>query len=184
MKTIEKLFENEGLSDKIKERIDRLANKIGGKVVLFDTHQIIFESRNKDGVSSLMALSDRVGEKLESEWNEFSQALVSKKRPFFLEDIHGLIVFWMPIMEEDKYLGGLLGHGGFLGDAQNEEEKHLKKEKLYYALNLPEEKITWEKFNETISEFKFIDLTNLTSEVASLAVLLNVLITENISVNA
>jgi len=184
MKTIEKLFENDGLSEKIKERIDRLADKIGGKVVLFDTHQIIFESRNKSGMNSLMALSDRIGEKLESEWNEFYQSLVSKKQPFFLEDIHGLIIFWMPIMEEDEYLGGLLGHGGFWGDVQNEEEKHLKREKLYYALNLREEKITWEKFNEAVNEFKFIELANLTSETTALAVLLNVLITENISVNA
>ncbi len=184
MKTIEKLFENKGLSEKIKERIDHLADKIGGRVVLFDTHQIVFESRNESGMNLLRALSESIGRKLDSEWEEFLQVLVSKKQPFFLEDIHGLIVFWMPIMEEGNYFGGLLGHGGFLGDDKNEEEKHQKKEKLYYALDLKNEKITWEKFNETINELKFIELGNLTSEVNSLAVLLNVLVTENISVDA
>jgi hypothetical protein len=178
MKTIESLLGNEILAAGIKSKLGDLADKISGRVLLFDDQKCVHEKKSSLGLSSLAALNDSVREKLDQQWSSASQSLLAREQSFFLEDEYGLLVFWVPIKEGKDYFGGLMGHGGFLLSQNNQEERRQKKEDLYYLLELKQAKITWDDYLKATSDLKFVESGLLTKQVNDIAALINVLLTE------
>ncbi len=179
MKTISDLFDQEALALKLREKIDVLADKLSGRVIVWnEKDQLVAESISAEGLKNLISLNNQIKERLDQEWAEIYDLIVAKREPFCMEGDYGLFVFWTPIQSAGRVLGGLAGYGGFFDDGQGEEGQRQKREDLYHLLGLSKAKVSWDDYIEVAEKIKFIKPDELEQSVGQLAALLGTLLVE------
>lgn len=176
MKTISELLADDKVGKEISDKMQALVQETGGKLVLFDhQNQTVASNDSPLGLAVLVDLHRKVQEKVAREWEDVRQAALSRRQPFFIEDCLGLVAFAVPVEVAGKFWGMLVGHGGFFDDGRGEEGQRQAKERLYYQLELDQEKVAAEDFQEAVAGIKFISPDALEKKACYIPALLGLL---------